>query len=132
MTDHTAGAPARIVLIVEDASTCAETLEAAFSRIPRIALVFTNSAEDALELLDHSSFAALITDINLPGMDGLELVSRLRSSNHSHSMPILVISGDPNPDTPQRALHAGANAFFAKPFSPAAVRRMLEELLDEN
>ncbi len=47
-------------------------------------------------------------------------------------MPILVISGDPNPDTPQRALRAGANAFFAKPFSPAAVRRMLEELLNEN
>jgi len=132
MKDIAAGAASRKVLIVEDASTCAETLDAAFSRIPRIALVFTNSAEDALELLDHSSFAALITDINLPGMDGLDLASRLRSAPHPQTMPILVISGDPNPDTPQRALLAGANAFFAKPFSPAAVRRMLEELLDEN
>jgi len=122
----------RKVLIVEDAPGCADTLEAALCRIPHVSLTFVQSAEDALAALAQSAFAALITDINLPRMDGLELVSSLRSDSRLHSIPVLVISGDPDPEAPERALLAGASAFFTKPFSPAAVRRTLEELLDEN
>jgi DNA-binding NarL/FixJ family response regulator len=47
-------------------------------------------------------------------------------------MPVLVISGDSDPRTPARVIAAGAQAFFAKPYSPAAIRRKLEELLAES
>lgn len=126
------GEPARRILIVEDAPGCAETLEAALSAIPGITMTLVANAETALAALGDSDFAAVITDINLPLMDGIELVASLRAAERFVSLPILVISGDPDPDAPQRALLAGANAFFSKPFSPSAVRRRLEDLLDEN
>jgi DNA-binding response OmpR family regulator len=44
-------------------------------------------------------------------------------------MPILVVSADADPSTPARALGLGANAYFAKPFSPSAMRKKLEELM---
>jgi len=126
------GGAARRILVVDDAAVCAETLETALSAIPGVALTFVSDAESALAALAEAAFAALITDINLPLMDGIELVSRLRADNRSDFIPVIVVSGDPDPEAPRRALLAGANAFFAKPFSPSAVRRMLEDLLDAN
>ena len=58
-----------------------------------------------------------------------ELVAHLRRESRYASIPILVISGDADPDTPRRALSVGADAFFAKPYSPGAVRQKLEELI---
>lgn len=120
----------RHVLIVEDGRDCARMLETALSVIPGIALHLFASAEDALSALTETAFSAMITDINLPRMDGIELTSRLRATERFRTLPVLVVSGDTDPAAPQRALLAGANAFFPKPFSPSAVRKTLEELLN--
>jgi DNA-binding response OmpR family regulator len=61
-------------------------------------------------------------------MSGLDMIALLRA--RAMQVPILVVSADTDPATPAAALRMGANAFFAKPFSPAAVRRRLEELID--
>ena len=73
--------------------------------------------------------AAIVTDIHLPRMSGLDLIARLRSTPRWQRVPIVVMSADSDPDTPQHALRLGANAYFPKPFSPVAVRKKLEELI---
>lgn len=118
------------VLIVEDSDVCAETLELALLGLKNVTVTITRSAEEALERLANGPVAALITDLHLPRMDGLHLLSELRTRNNSHCTPVLVTSGDSDPRTPARVLEAGAQAFFLKPYSPAAVRKKLEELLD--
>ncbi len=120
----------RIVLIVEDAEDCTATLDIALTSIAGLRIQFAESAEEALRVVEQQRVSAIITDVHLPSMDGVELVSRVRSQARYASIPILVISGDVDPDTPLRALQAGANAFFPKPYSPAAVRQKLEELID--
>jgi CheY-like chemotaxis protein len=62
-------------------------------------------------------------------MNGLELVAQIRKDPRFCSLPILVVSADADPSTPGRALGLGANAYFAKPFSPSAMRKKLEELI---
>ena len=109
---------------------CSATLEVALDRIPGVVVKSAASSEKALEILDHQEISALITDLHLPKMDGMELVSRVRASAAGARIPILVISGDADPRTPERVLQAGADAFFAKPYSPAAVRQKLETLLN--
>lgn len=79
--------------------------------------------------LESDTVSAVITDVHLPEMTGLELVARIREDPRFRSLPILVVSADTDPSTPARALGLGANAYFAKPFSPSAVRKKLEELL---
>jgi CheY-like chemotaxis protein len=72
---------------------------------------------------------AVITDLHLPAMTGLELIARIRGQDRFRSLPILAVSAATDPATPKAALASGANAFFPKPFSPVAVRRKLEELM---
>ena len=117
------------VLIVEDSDDCSETLELAFLTLKDVRLIIVRSAEEALEHFATNSVAALVTDIHLPGMDGLHLLAAVRALRLGTSVPAIVISGDSDPGTPARVLAAGADAFFSKPYSPAAVRRKLEELL---
>jgi CheY-like chemotaxis protein len=119
----------KTVLLVDDREDCITTLDLALEKLPGIVLRPMASAEAALETLDRDPVAAVITDIHLPNMTGLELVTHIRRQNRFHSMPILVVSADPDPSTPGHALQLGANAFFLKPFSPGALRKKLEELM---
>ena len=75
---------------------------------------------------------ALVTDLHLPLMDGFELIERLRSDSRTARLPIIVISGDSDPRTPERLYRLGANAYFGKPYSPVQVRQKVEQLLDAN
>lgn len=120
----------RIVLIVEDAEFCSATLEMALCVVPELEVHSASSSEQALEILGRLRVSALITDLHLPGMDGVELITRVRAMGGDSRLPILVISGDSDPRTPNRVLNAGADAFFPKPYSPAAVRQKLERLLN--
>jgi CheY-like chemotaxis protein len=62
-------------------------------------------------------------------MDGYELIEAIRSQPHRSNLPILVISGDSDPRVRARVAGLGADAYFPKPYSPAAVRHKLIELL---
>jgi len=121
----------RTILIVEDSETCAETLQIALESIPGLKTVVLPSLNAALAALHHegSEIAALVTDLHMPRHDGFELIRQLRSELRYATLPVLLISGDSDPQLPQRALAHGADAFFSKPYSPAAVRRKLEQLL---
>ena len=121
----------RTVLIVEDVDTCASTLEIIFSGIEDVNVVTVVNAEDALKLLERGSkdVSAIVTDLHMRGMDGFELIERVRANRLHASVPIMVITGSSDPDTPERVRKLGANAFFAKPYSPVLVREKLEQLL---
>ena len=120
------------VLIVEDSENSAAMLEIAFLGIPGLSVLTTPSGVEALRILGGGSspVRAVVTDLNMPRMDGYELIRRLRSHEKLSGMPIIVVSADTDPATPERIAALGVQAFFPKPFSPALVRRKLEQLLD--
>ena len=129
-----ANPPSRTVLIVEDAESCATTLEIALLAIPDIHVRVAPTGGQALEMLASAGgrICALVTDLNMPSMDGFELIERVRSDSRTALLPIVVISGDSDPRTPERIYRLGANAYFGKPYSPAQVRQKVEQLLDAN
>jgi two-component system chemotaxis response regulator CheY len=118
------------VLIVEDAETCASTLEIIFSSIRGLKILLASSAERAWELLgSQEDIRALVTDLHMPGMDGFELIDRVRATQLHAGLPIVVITGSTDPHVSDRLRLRGVNAIFAKPYSPALVREKLEQLL---
>ena len=127
----TAAGPPRLVLIVEDSEGCAVTLQIAIESIPGLEPRLVASSAAALALLEQNGarVAAVITDLQLPGMSGLDLLTRLRSELRFARIPVVMISGNSDPALPAQAISLGANAFFTKPYSPSAVRRKLEQLL---
>ena len=120
------------VLIVEDSENAAAMLEIALGDIPGVSVRLATSAVEALRILNGGgpTVQAVVTDLNMPRMDGFELIRRIRESDRLSATPIIVVSADTDPATPQRIAQLGVNAFFPKPFSPAQVRRKLEQLLD--
>jgi CheY-like chemotaxis protein len=123
----------RIVLLVEDSEQCALTLEIALLAIPGLAVNWLSNGQEALKFLNGDSggaVCALLTDLNMPRMDGFELIRHVRADGRFHGLPIVVLSADTDPRTPEKVTLLGANAFFPKPFSPAEVRNKLEQLLN--
>lgn len=125
------GVGSRSVLIVDDSESAMAALEVALLAIPGLAVITASSGAEALRTLDRSaSVAAVITDLNMPRMDGYELIRRLRDDRRLSAIPVVVISADTDPSTPGRIAQLGISAYFTKPFSPAEVRRKLEQILD--
>jgi CheY-like chemotaxis protein len=120
------------VLIVEDSENCASTLEIALLGIPGVSVLLAESGVEALRILrsEGGGIRAVVTDLNMPRMDGYELVRRIRADRNLSAMPVVVVSADADPDLPARLREAGVNAFFAKPYSPAEVREKVEQLLN--
>ena len=126
----------RLVLIVEDSETCAETLLIALESLPGIETRAIPNLRTAIATIREKAdeVAALVTDLHLGNggsvySDGFDLIRQLRAEPRFANLPILLISGDSDPRLPDRAIALGANAFFPKPYSPAAVRKKLEQLL---
>ena len=120
------------VLIVEDSENSAATLEIAFLGIPGLCVRMASSGLEALRILDGDGggIRAVVTDLNMPRMDGFELIRRIRENRKLHATPIIVVSADTDPQTPDRIAQLGVSAFFPKPYSPSQVRRKLEQILN--
>jgi CheY-like chemotaxis protein len=131
MEEAVEGDRQRIVLVVEDSETGAALAEMAIAPLLGVRVVLAKSAADALGILHAgNSVEAIVTDLNMPRMDGFDLIRAIRSDRSLAAMPILVVSGDTDPSTPERVARLGANAFFAKPYSPTLLRRKLEQLIN--
>ncbi len=122
----------RTILLVEDSENCAATMELALLTIPGVSILRAPSGREALRILEQpaSDVRAIVTDLNMPSMDGFELIRHVREDGRTAAVPIVVVSADTDPETPNRIAQMKVDAFFAKPFSPAQVRRKLEQLLD--
>jgi CheY-like chemotaxis protein len=131
-SEPTAAVPT--ILIVDDTETCAATLDLAFSGIPGVRTVVASTGVQALHALkdETTPVCAVVTDLHLPRLDGFELIRAIRADRRHAHVPIIVTSADTDPRTPRRTLDIGANAYFAKPYSPGMVRRKLEQLLHAN
>ncbi len=123
---------ARTILIVEDSDNSAATMEMALLDIPGLSVLRAPSGLEALRILEQrgSDVQAIITDLNMPRMDGFELIRLVRQDGRISAVPIIVVSADTDPSTPERIHQMKVDAYFPKPFSPAQVRRKLEQLLD--
>jgi chemosensory pili system protein ChpA (sensor histidine kinase/response regulator) len=122
----------RNILIVEDTETAATTLEIALANIPGVEVARVCDGKRALEYLRGRPIHALVTDLEMPFVDGFELIRQVRSQERFHRLPIVVVSGCQDPRTFERVRELGADAFFGKPWSALAVRRKVEELLTQS
>lgn len=126
--------PQGVILIVDDSNSIAATLTEACSGIQGCDPLTVASALEAVRVLQEGTplVRAVVTDLRMPRMDGFDLIRHIRERYSPAGLPIVVITGDTDPDTPARVAGLGANAFIPKPFSPAVLRQTLGELLNAN
>jgi DNA-binding response OmpR family regulator len=102
-----------ILLVDDDAEICEFLVT--LLELEGMRTQVAHSAAEALLGLRQAD--AVLLDVAMPGVDGLELCRRMRASGYSR--PILVLSARPGPDLPRKAEEAGANGFVRKPFDNA-------------
>jgi two-component system, chemotaxis family, chemotaxis protein CheY len=122
--------PARLALVVEDSPTMRQLIVYALRRIAGLVIVEASDGLDALrKLAPPSRFDIILTDINMPVMDGLKLVHRVRNDAELADIPIVVITTEGGEEDRRRALALGANAYITKPIKAPQVIATVKELL---
>jgi two-component system, chemotaxis family, chemotaxis protein CheY len=116
-------------LIVEDSPTMRQLLVFAMSRLRGVRVVEADDGLDALKKLQAQQFDIIITDINMPIMDGLKLVKRIRSDERYKDIPIVIVTTEGGEVDRQRALALGANAYITKPIRAPQVIETVRQLL---
>ncbi|MCJ8312333.1 MAG: response regulator [Saccharospirillaceae bacterium] len=76
------------------------------------------SAQDALDKMENQSFDLIITDMNMPNMNGIEFTKAIRQLNNHRTVPVLILSTENKESLKKNASTAGANGWIVKPFSP--------------
>ncbi len=127
------------ILIVEDSVSMRTFVRSALEADPRgqagMDVVEASSGFEALRLLPRGPYDLVITDINMPDINGLELISFIRKSELHRETPVLIISTQSSERDRARGLLLGANGYLTKPFSPEALQseawRFLSAVRDE-
>jgi two-component system chemotaxis response regulator CheY len=104
------------ILVVDDTILTQRLLEVMLKRINHVTLSALNGLE-ALELLKDTSVDLIITDINMPEMDGFSFLDELREDARHRDLPVIVMTASGLPYIPQMVTQKGATIFLAQPFS---------------
>ena len=101
----------------------------ALGRISNLSVTEADDGVDGLRKLAAGTFDIILTDINMPIMDGLKLIQRVRMDATHKDTPIVVITTEGGREDRERALRLGANAYITKPIQAPRVMATVKELL---
>ncbi len=118
------------ILIVEDSPTMRALLNSALEglEVP-VKITEASSGFEALRCLPRGPFDLIVTDINMPDINGLELVSFAKSNDAYRSIPLVIVSTEGSERDREKGLELGADAYLVKPFEPEHLREIVVELL---
>lgn len=117
------------ILIVEDSPTMRQLISFALKRIRGVRIVEAGDGVDGLKKVSAEKFDMIFTDINMPVMDGLKLISLVRDDTAHKGIPIVVITTEGAQEDRQRALALGANDYITKPIQPNRILEVAKHLL---
>jgi two-component system chemotaxis response regulator CheY len=118
------------ILIVEDSPTMRALLNSALEglEVP-VKITEASSGFEALRCLPREPFDLIVTDINMPDINGLELVSFAKSNDAYRSIPLIIVSTEGAERDRERGLELGADAYLVKPFDAENLREVVVDLL---
>jgi two-component system chemotaxis response regulator CheY len=119
----------RKVLIVEDSGATRELLRAALETLEVIEVHTAVNGFDALKVLPRHRFELIITDINMPDINGLELINFVKKNPHYKDTPLFVVTSEGREQDRDRGMQLGANEYVVKPFAPEHISELARRYL---
>ncbi len=117
------------VLVVEDSRATRELLASTLQSLPGLEVVTAVSGFDALKVLPRHRFALIITDINMPDINGLELINFVKKNPHYRETPLFVVTTEGREQDRQRGLALGASEYLVKPFESTLLTALVQKYL---
>jgi DNA-binding response OmpR family regulator len=107
----------KTILIADDSKTTQMLVKTTLQRIPSIKFLTADNGREALSVLDQEPVDLLVTDINMPEMDGIELVREARRRRSRAELPIVIITAKGEEQARTEGMALGANDYILKPIS---------------
>ena len=117
------------ILIAEDSSTMRSLIGSTIAAMGDYDVVEAANGFEALRILPREMVDLVITDINMPDINGLELISFIRSNVNYKSLPLIIISTEGSEKDRQKGLNLGADAYLVKPFVPEDLQNLIRKFL---
>lgn len=119
------------VLVVDDSRMARNLIQRVLTNLGIRHLLTAADGREAMQVLAREAVDLVVTDYNMPEVNGLELTEFIRHSElHSH-LPVMMVTSEANEAHLSQVAHAGVNALTDKPFEPKTVKRLLVQLLDQ-
>lgn len=116
-------------LVVDDYSTMRRIVKNLLNELGYGNVTEADDGATALPLLKSGSFDFLITDWNMPGMPGLELLKQVRSDERLAKLPVLMLTAEAKREQIVEAAQAGVNGYVIKPFTAATLKEKIDKIL---
>jgi len=116
------------ILIVDDFSTMRRIVKTLLRDLGFNATTEADDGQTALPLLQSGKFDFLVTDWNMPGMDGLTLLKTVRADENLKDMPVLMVTAEAKREQIVVAAQAGVNGYIVKPFTAATLKEKIEKI----
>jgi two-component system, chemotaxis family, chemotaxis protein CheY len=120
----------KTALVVEDSSAMREFIIASLSSFSNIEPLQAANGFEALKTLPQQQIDIILTDINMPDINGLELISFLKNHPEYRKIPVIIISTEKSESDRQRGLDLGADHYLTKPFQPGDLQKLIQDLLN--
>jgi len=117
------------ILIAEDSPTMRAFIVSAIEAMGDYILVEAANGFDALRILPREKVDLVITDINMPDINGLELVSFIKNNPNYKTTPLFIVSTEGSERDREKGLALGADAYLVKPFSPGDLQALVSRFL---
>jgi two-component system, chemotaxis family, chemotaxis protein CheY len=118
------------ILIVEDSPTMRLLLTSSLEELDGpVKITQVENGFEALRYLPREHYDLIVTDINMPDINGLELVSFVKSNATYRDIPLIIVSTESTERDRDRGLELGADAYLVKPFEPDELRDLVREML---
>lgn len=120
------------VLVVEDSSAMRGFISSILDHVEGCDVIEVDNGYEALRILPREAFDLIITDINMPDINGLELLSFVRNNATYENTPVLIVTSESSERDRERGMALGANAYLSKPFAPDELRSVVRKLLGQS
>ena len=117
------------VMVVDDMSTSRGLISQALEGFGLQQIQTADDGADALNQLQSKKVHLILSDYNMPGMDGLELLATLRKNPETQKLGFILITGSANQALVERGRSLGMNNYLAKPFTPSDLKNCLEAVV---
>ncbi len=119
------------VLVVDDSPTMRMLIAFALGKYWGCSIGQAGNGVEALEALGTGAFDLVVVDINMPEMNGLELIRNIRADERHRELPIVVITTEGSDDDIRRGIQAGATEYLVKPFQPQKLHAVVERMFGD-
>ena len=123
------GAVSKKILIAEDSQTMRSLIVSTISAMGNFELIEAANGFEALRILPREKVDLVITDINMPDINGLELISFIKNNPNYQATPLFIISTEGSEKDREKGLSLGADAYLVKPFDPEELQALVRQYL---